>query len=130
MEKDFIHRSLKISIIVATTFAPFLLIYFGPSFTLGFVGGAVWNIVNVFLLSQVFAMMLLPSITNKKRGALAGVLKFPVLYGIGYAIIRYTSVSLYGILIGFSLILLVFVLRALGVYLKNPGNLPRGFFEA
>ncbi len=119
MQKDFIHRSFKVSIVVALLFAPFLLVYFGPSIALGFMAGAVWNIVNIFLLYWVLTMTLSATPSNKMWGATAGILKFPVLYGTGYLIIRYTNLSLYGIIAGFSLILIVFVLRASGIYLKN-----------
>lgn len=119
MEKDFIHRSLKISIIVAIIFIPFLFAYFGISIALGFMAGAAWNIINVFLLHKVTSMTVLPPASNRKWGVLAGILKFPVLYGIGYAILRYTQISLYGIMSGFSLVLLIFVLKALGVYLNH-----------
>lgn len=44
-------------------------------------------------------------------------MKFPVLYGLGYVFVRYANASVYGILAGFSLILIVFVLKALGIYI-------------
>ncbi len=119
MQKDFIRRSLKVSAVVTILFSPFLLVYFGPSIALGFMAGAVWNIINVFLLYWVLTMPLATTPSNKRWGAMAGILKFPVLYGTGYIIIRYTNLSLYGIIAGFSLILIVFVLRVSGIYFKN-----------
>lgn len=121
MDKDFIKRSLKVSTIVAFIFAPFLLIYFGLYITMGIMAGAIWNIVNILLLSQIFTMFTSPEKLNKKWAVLASIIKFPVLYGAGYAIIKYTDVSLYGIILGFPLVLAVFVLKVLGIYFKkNP----------
>ena len=121
MDKDFINRSLKVSTIVAIIFAPFLLLYFNLYITMGIMAGAIWNIVNILLLSQIFTMFTSPEKLNKKWAVLAGIIKFPVLYGGGYAIIKYTNISLYGIIAGFPLVLAVFVLRVLGIYFKkNP----------
>jgi len=116
---DFIQRSIRISAGITLLFAPFLFFYLETSFALGFMAGAFWNIINVFLLSRLLKILLPTSSINKKWGAAAGILKFPVLYGAGYFLLRYTNLSLYGIMTGFSLILAVFLLKALGIYLSG-----------
>src|SRR3989337_2604477 len=98
MEKDIIKRSIRTSVIVAVIFTPFLYLYTGSTFTYGFIAGAAWNIVNVFLLFHLVTNLMTPAESNKGLGVIAGVIKFPLLYGAGYAVIRYTDVSLYGIL--------------------------------
>ncbi|MBI5038324.1 MAG: hypothetical protein HZC13_00905 [Nitrospirae bacterium] len=125
MNGDFIKRSLRVSIIVTLLFVPFLFLYLGHSLTLGFITGAVWNILNVYLLSQAITRLAGPAKPDRRLGILAGLLKFPGLYVLGYAILRYTNVSLYGIMAGFSVMLIVFALKALGIYLQEhllPGN--------
>ena len=120
MNGDFIKRSLRVSIIVTLLFVPFLFLYLGPSATWGFIAGAAWNILNVYLLSQVITRIVVPANADhadKGPAALAGLLKFPVLYGLGYVFVRYANASVYGIMAGFSLILIVFVLKALGIYI-------------
>ncbi len=116
-DRNFIIKSLKIAVVITIIFAPFTLVYFGPSVALGFTAGAVWNIVNVYLLFQA-SNVLVPSgqadEAKKMMGIIAGIFKFPVLYGLGYVIIKYTGASLYGIIAGFSLIFVVLVLRAVG----------------
>jgi len=120
MNRDFIKRSLRVSIIVTLLFVPFLFLYLGQSATWGFIAGAAWNILNVYLLSQVITQLVVPANAghaDKGPAALAGLLKFPVLYGLGYVFVRYANASVYGIMAGFSLILIVFVLKALGIYI-------------
>ncbi len=119
MDRDFLKRSIRASIIITVIVAPFTLLYFGIQAGWGFVAGSAWNIINVFLLSQVVTNLITPHHSNKKLGAAAGVLKFPVLYGVGFVIIRYTNPSLYGIIAGFSLILAVFILKATGICYMN-----------
>jgi len=120
MNRDFITRSLRVSLIITLLFVPFLFLYLGQSAAWGFIAGAAWNILNVYLLSQMITRLVVPANANhadKGTAALAGLLKFPVLYGLGYVFVRYTNASVYGILAGFSLILIVFVLKALGIYI-------------
>jgi len=119
MEKDIIKRSIKVSLIVAVIFTPFLYLYIGSAFTYGFMAGAAWNIVNVFLLFHLVTNLITPVASNKGFGVIAGVIKFPIIYGLGYVVIKYTNVSLYGILAGFSLILTIFALKALGIFYTN-----------
>jgi len=119
MKLDFIQRSIRISTGITILLAPFLFLYLGASQALGFMAGAFWNIINVFLLSRLLKMFVPSSPFNKKWGAAAGILKFPVLYGAGYVLLRYTNLSPYGIIAGFSLILTVFLLKALGIYLSG-----------
>lgn len=114
-----IERSIKASIIVAVICIPFLPLYLGNTFTYGFIAGAAWNIVNVFLLFQLVTNLTTPAESKKGLGIIAGAIKFPLLYGIGYAVISYTNISLYGILAGFSLILVVFALKTLGIFYTN-----------
>lgn len=125
MNGDFIKRSLKVSIIITLIFAPFLFHYLGQSVAWGFIAGAAWNILNVYLLSQAITRLVVPANadhgdnTDKGTAVVAGLLKFPVLYGLGYVFVRYTNASVYGIMAGFSLILIVFVLKALGIYIHK-----------
>lgn len=129
VDRNFIISSLKTALVVTIIFAPFVQLYFGTYFTLGFMAGAIWNILNVFLLFKV-SNILVPSYeSNKTRGLVSGMLKFPLLFGAGYMVIKYTRVSLYGIMLGFSLLLVVFILRAAGGYLTGGVSLerPKGY---
>lgn len=120
MDREFIYRSLKIAVIITLIFSPFVLLYFGPAIFWGFFAGATWNIVNVFLLSKILSLVLVHSRKERITGIIAAFFKFPVLYGGGYLILKYTNISAYGILCGFSIIFIVFILKTLGMlFVKN-----------
>lgn len=119
MDRDFIKRSIRASVVVTVILTPFTFLYLGVQTGWGFTAGAAWNIINVYLLSQVIINLITPHPSNRKLGAVAGVIKFPVLYAIGYLILRYTNPSVYGIMAGFSLILAIFFLKAIGIYYLN-----------
>src|SRR3972149_576384 len=116
MDRDFLKRSIRASVIVTAILAPFTFLYFGIPTGWGFVAGAVWNIINVYLLSQVIINLITPHQSNKKLGAVAGILKFPVLYGIGFVILSYTNPSVYGIMAGVLLILAIFFFKKKGIF--------------
>ena len=119
MNGDFIKRSLRVSIIVTIILVPLLSVYFSGSVTMGFMAGSAWSIINLFLLTKLLNMFIMPHKVNKQWGIAAGIIKFPVLYGIGYIIIRYTNISRYGIMCGISVVLIVMMLKALGLYYTN-----------
>ena len=119
MDGDFIKRSLRVSIIITIIVIPLISVYFSGSITLGFMAGSAWNIINLFLLTKLLNMFIMPHEFSKKWGIAAGIIKFPVLYGIGYIIIRYTNISRYGIMCGISVVLIVMMLKALGLYYTN-----------
>lgn len=107
MGLDFIHRIIKVFLIVTALFVPFIFLSFGPSFTLGFLSGALWNLLNIRILAVLFC----------KKGLFLYLVKFPFLYLSGYLILKYTDFSIYGIIMGFSLIFLVIILKVLGKFL-------------
>ena len=119
MDGDFIKRSLRVSIIITIIVIPLISVYFSGSITMGFMAGSAWNIINLFLLTKLLNMFIMPHKVNKKWGIAAGIIKFPVLYGIGYIIIRYTNISRYGIMCGISVVLIVIMFKALGLYYTN-----------
>ena len=119
MDGDFIKRSLRVSIIITIIVIPLISVYFSGSITMGFMAGSAWNIINLFLLTKLLNMFIMPHEFSKKWGIAAGIIKFPVLYGIGYVIIRYTNISRYGIMCGISVVLIVMMLKALGLYYTN-----------
>ena len=119
MDGDFIKRSLRVSIIITIIVIPLISVYFSGSITMGFMAGSAWNIINLFLLTKLLNMFIMPHEFSKKWGIAAGIIKFPVLYGIGYIIIRYTNISSYGIMCGISVVLIVMMLKALGLYYTN-----------
>lgn len=68
-------------------------------------------------------MGLLKSITeinrNKFKIFVLFFLKFFVLYAIGFAIIKYGGVSVYGVLCGFSILFFVLFISVLGIALRR-----------
>lgn len=110
MEIEFIYRIIKLSALLAAVGFLFVSQAFGLRVGWGFLVGAVWNTANLWglaaLVRNAFAKP-----PQKKRILALFLLKFPVLYGGGALLVLYGGVDILGALVGFSLPLIVIVLK-------------------
>lgn len=112
---DFLDRTLRTSGILILIFLPFGLVYLGLYHTIAILSGSVWGIVNFIFLSALVRRVINPE--GDRRGAMwLALIKFPLLYAAGYGLLM---VPLPGftpgwLLSGFSIILMVMFLKALG----------------
>ena len=113
MGLDFIDRVIKTTLIFAVFAVPFLIIYFGYSFGISVLFGAVWGVLNLLAIKYVIISLVKPGKRNLKFGLLILFFKIPVLYGIGYFLLTWDFLSAGGLLWGFSGILIVSVLKGL-----------------
>jgi len=118
MEIEFIYRTIKISAVLAAV--GFLVVSqaFGLSVGWGFLVGAVWNCLNLWALA-VLVRNAFTKPPKKKRILALFLLKFPVLYGGGILLVLYGGVDIIGVLVGFSLPLMVMVLKGGGRALQQ-----------
>lgn len=121
MSLDFIDKLIKTTVILAALI--FLGgVWFDPSWFLGLLIGALWGSANLYFIKKLIVSWLSPDQEkNWANNAYVTLIKFPLLYFLGYAILssgRFTEVSL---LAGFSLVPIVIVLHGtrLGKYLTG-----------
>lgn len=84
--------------------------HLGPHFTLGLVGGSFWNIAN-FLLLIGLSKAIVGVLQNKVKIASLVLVKFGVLYAVGYFMARVARFSLCAMSLGFSILFAVIFLR-------------------
>ncbi|RME31258.1 MAG: hypothetical protein D6800_00965 [Candidatus Zixiibacteriota bacterium] len=124
MGLELIHRSLRTSAVVLLICLPFGLYYFGLFATLAFLSGAVWGMMNLILLTGLVRSMLRPGKVDLQRAVVFGVLKFPLLYAAGFFLLKVRHFDPVVLLAGFSLPLLVIVLKAAGRMVLGLDHLP------
>lgn len=114
MDLSFITRSLKMTAGLAVLGFLFATVYGGWSWGLGFVLGAFWGVANLYLIKTLIGRV----ITLDNRDWLSvGVfllVKFPLLYVLGYLIISRDWYTVWAPVAGFSLSIVVIVLKAGG----------------
>jgi len=116
---DFIRRVIMTSGILGLLALLFISAYYDLRFGLGVFCGTAWGIANIHFLAELIIEATNPGIVNKKKIALLGIVKFPVLYFAGYILLKYSELSVLSFLIGFTLLFAVAVLKVLGRLLNE-----------
>ncbi len=114
MDLKFVDRVIKTTLILSAVLFPFFALYIKMSFALSVLFGAVWGALNLLGI-KIIITSLLPGPTRKPvLGFAVLFLKLPVLYIIGYFLVTWHYLSVYGLLWGFSGIFIVALLKVLG----------------
>ena len=114
MGLEFIDRTLRSSGIVLLIFLPFGIYYIGIFPTLAIFSGGVWGMLNLVLTTAVIRVYIRPGGADAARSVAWGVVKFPLLYGAGFGLLMVREFNPLNLLIGFTGVLGVMVLKALG----------------
>ena len=124
MDSAFIIRSLRTT--VALALLGFILgaYYVSSAWGVGFALGALWSIANLYLIKVLIEKV----ITLEKRPTgpvvLMVLVKFPLLYGLGFLVLSWGWYDVLAPLFGFSLPFAVIVLKAAGRFwlgIDGPG---------
>jgi hypothetical protein len=132
VDLKFIDRVIKTTLILAAVFFPFFALYMRMSIALSVLFGATWGALNLLGIKIIITSLFPGPAKNQLIGFLVLFLKLPVLYIIGYFLVTWKYLSIYGLLWGFSGIFIVALFKVLGrMYLglddikKLPGNGPK-----
>jgi hypothetical protein len=122
MGLDFIGRTLRTFGTVLLIFLPFGLYYFGMNPALAILSGGVWGMINLIFLSELVKATIRPGGIQIERAIVFGVVKFPLLYLTAYALLKIPVFTVTWLLIGFSGIFLIMLLKSLGRILLGLDN--------
>ncbi len=111
---DFIARSIKTTSIVLVIVLSFGLMYLGVYPALALFSGGVWGVLNLMFLSILVQQTIKPGEINKAKVALLLMVKFPLLYAAGYALLVIDVFDQLFLVAGFSLVLVIIVLKVVG----------------
>ena len=114
MGLGFLDRTLRTTGIVLLIFLPFGLYYLGVYPSLAVFSGGVWGMLNLMFISALVRSAIRPEAINKLQVIGIAVFKFPLLYGAGYFLLKVPQFEPLHIMAGFSLLLIVIVLKVVG----------------
>jgi hypothetical protein len=89
-------------------FGLFLLIigaYYQFYITLYFLIGALWGLTNLYFIQQLLTRLLIDQSKSLLNIALLTLIKFPVLYSAGFALLYYQEEYVWAMVTGFSTVL-------------------------
>jgi MFS superfamily sulfate permease-like transporter len=111
---EFIYRTIKTSLILALIILLFVSVYYNFKFALGILVGCMWGCLNLYFLSSLIVETIKLEKINRRKVLLIVLVKFPLLYFLGYILLRIKYFSALSLLAGFTLIFVVLALKALG----------------
>ena len=114
MGLDFINRVIKTTLLLGALVFIFGTYYFDWIYSLGIFVGTLWGCANLWFIRQFIVNYITPGERDAMKLALFALIKFPVLYGLGFLLLWLGWFPVVSFVIGFSLILVVVVLKALG----------------
>ena len=124
LDVQFIDRCLKTTFIVAIITGLFVANYYQPMFAAGLLLGAGWNIVNLWFIKELVLQTLTRDKVNKPKLILLGLVKFPLLYLLGFMLLTLKNIPVLSLLSGFLLLFTVIILKVIGLLIlaKNRKN--------
>jgi len=114
LDLAFITRSLKLTALLSGLGFIFASVYLGAGWGLGFILGAAWGIGNLYLIKRLIELSVRLEGRDLAAVVILVLVKFPLLYGLGYLILSRSWYPFWAPVIGFSLPLAVIVLKAIG----------------
>ncbi len=119
MGLEFIDRSLRTSGVVLLIFLPFGIYYLGVYPALAVFSGGIWGMLNLIFISALVRATIRPGGADRGKALAVGLFKFPLLYLAGYFLLKIPQMEPLLLLIGFSSLFVVIVLKALGKLLTQ-----------
>jgi hypothetical protein len=110
----FIARTLKTMCLVLIVFFPFGIYYLGFFKSLAILSGGIWGILNLIFISMLVRFTLHPGGPDAGRAIAVALIKFPLLYLGGYFLLKVPQFEPLLLMIGFSGLLGVIILKLLG----------------
>ncbi|MEA2031642.1 MAG: hypothetical protein U9N55_08645 [candidate division Zixibacteria bacterium] len=114
LDLDFISRTLRTTGIVLLILLPFGLYYLDFYPSLAILSGAIWSIINVIFLRSLVITVIQPDDIDKWRALGFAFIKFPLLYFSGYCLLKVSQFEPWHLLVGFSIPLVIMILKAVG----------------
>jgi hypothetical protein len=114
MGLEFIGRTVRTFALVLVIFVPFGLYYFGLFPTLAVLSGGVWGMLNLLFIAALVKTTMRPEGAETMKAIGMALIKFPLLYGAGFALLMIPEFNPIYLLAGFGGIILIIILKVLG----------------
>jgi len=123
MDISFIDRTLKTTGVLALIVLAFGWLHYPFYHILAVFSGMIWGIINLYFLALLVRAAIRPDGADKMAALGLMFIKFPMLYVAGYFLLKVPQFELAYLVIGFSSLFAVMLLKVLGrVILGLDGN--------
>jgi hypothetical protein len=120
MENNFTSRLIKVTFLMASAIALWMFYLIDLQTGLGILIGASWGSLNVHFLKMLLEEYLKLSAKSSLKISFYLGVKFPLLYFLGYKLLKINLFSVFSLLIGFSLLFIaIFMLGIVNIISEN-----------
>ena len=123
MDFSFVGRTLRTTGAVSLLVLAFGTFYYGFVPALSVFTGMIWGMVNLYFLAMLVRATIIPGEIDKVRAGVLLFVKVPLLYFSGYMMIVSDYFLPLHLLAGFSAVLVIIVLKAIGRVITKQDNL-------
>ena len=117
MGLELIKRTYRITLILAILVFLYSWGYYSLSSAVGILTGTVWGCLNLFFITSLVTEFIKVDERDYIKIWIMLLVKFPMLYGLGFLALKINYLKPLTFLLGFTLVLAVIVLKVLGKYL-------------
>jgi hypothetical protein len=114
MDLAFLARVRKMSIITGAIVSVAVATYWGISVGAAWLAGTAWSLINLFFIGEVIKNVITAEDRQLTRILVVVVIKFPVLYAVGFLLLWSKQLPVLGLVAGFTWPFLVMILKAIG----------------
>jgi len=122
MDIGFVSRTLRTTSLLSLIVLIIGTFYYGFYPTLSVFTGIVWGMVNLYFLERLVRCTLRPEGIDKTSALVFLFIKFPLVYAALYFMVTSEFFNTILLLVGFTIVLLVIVLKAVGRTLMKLDN--------
>ncbi|OGC78743.1 MAG: hypothetical protein A2145_03380 [candidate division Zixibacteria bacterium RBG_16_40_9] len=119
MGLDLIKRTYRTSFIVAILVFLYTWGYYSFPSAVGILTGTIWGCLNLFFITNLVTSFIKVEEKDYPKIWILLLVKFPILYGLGFLALIIGYFEPLTFLLGFSLVLAVIILKVLGKYLLD-----------
>lgn len=119
MGLDFLKRVQRATAVVGVIAFLLVAVYYDVNFGLGILVGCAWGIANFWALTLVLTAVIRQGGVHRERAFVFAAIKFPLLYAIGFLLLRSGWFEPISLIAGFSLLFLIVLLKAGGRAIMN-----------
>ena len=122
MGLEFVGRIIRTSLVVGAIVLIFGSFYHDWNYSLGIFIGLLFSCANLWAIMWFVRRTITLEQRKTKSIVLIALVKFPVLYLVGYLILKSEIVPVASLLVGFSLVFVIIVLKVLGRLIQSSGK--------
>jgi len=123
MGLEFVGRVIRTSLVVGAIVLIFGSFYHDWNYALGIFIGLLFSCANLWVIMWFVRRTITLEERRTKLIVLIGMIKFPLLYFIGYLILSADFVPVSSLLVGFTSIFAIILLKVLGRLIQSSGKL-------